>query len=178
MVSGGSSRKRGNGDDEDSSTLSSSRADELEEEIDRVTRENMALVKENEKLLSLWETEKQEKEEFHKRVMQKALQTVTMERETYAKVKRYAQEKLFRVVKFITSENELRDLESPSSIANHTMDELGILQEDRIAWWAVYKVAVTDGIAEQRNQINMNMKQWVVCKCLLKRGFVKRNHEY
>jgi hypothetical protein len=161
MVSGGSSRKRGNGDDEDSSTLSSSRADELEEEIDRVTRENMELVKENEKLLSLWETEKQEKEEFHKRVMQKALQTVTMERETYAKVKRYAQEKLFRVVKFITSENELRDLESPSSIANHTMDELGILQEDRIAWWAVYKVAVTDGIAEWRNQINMNMKQWL-----------------
>ena len=49
----GSSRKRGNGDDEDSSTLSSSRAEELEEEIDRVTRENMALVKENEKLLSL-----------------------------------------------------------------------------------------------------------------------------
>jgi hypothetical protein len=178
MVSGGSSRKRGNGDDEDSSTLSSSRADELEEEIDRVTRENITLVKENEKLLSLWETEKQEKEEFHKRVMQKALQMVTMEREMYAKVKRYAQEKLFRVVKFITSENELRDLESPSSIANHTMDELGILQEDRIAWWAVYKVAVTDGIAERRNQINMNMKQWVVRKCLLKRGFVKRNHEY
>jgi hypothetical protein len=105
--------------------------------------------------------------------MQKALQTVTMERETYAKVKRYAQEKLFHVVKFITSENELRDLESPSSIANHTMDELGILQEDQIAWWAVYKVAVTDGIAEWRNQINMNMKQWVVRKCLLKRGFIK-----
>jgi hypothetical protein len=58
------------------------------------------------------------------------------------------------------------------------MDELGILQEDQIAWWAVYKVAVTDGIAEWRNQINMNMKQWVVHKCLLKRGFVKRNHEY
>lgn len=60
----------------------------MEEEIDRVTRENMALVKENEKLLSLWETKKQEKEQFHKRVMQKALQMVTMERETYAKVKR------------------------------------------------------------------------------------------
>ena len=60
----------------------------MEEEIDRVMKENMALVKENEKLLSLWETEKQEKEQFHNRVMQKALQTVTMERERYAKVKR------------------------------------------------------------------------------------------
>lgn len=160
----GSSRKRGNSYDEDSSTLSSSRAEELEEELDRVTRENMELVKENEKLMALWENEKQEKELYHKRVMKKALQTVTMERETYAKVKRYAQEKLFRFVKFITSENELRDLESPSSIANHTMDELEIAQEDRIAWWAVYKVAITDGIAERRNQINMNMKQWVVSK--------------
>ena len=37
---------------------------------------------------------------------------------------------MFLVVKFITGENELRNLESPSSIANHTMDELGILQED------------------------------------------------
>jgi hypothetical protein len=145
--------------------LSCSRAEELEEELDRVTRENMELVKENEKLMELWETEKQEKEQYHKRVMKKALQTVTMERETYAKVKRYcAQEKLFRFVKFITSENELRDLVSPSSIANHTMDELEIAQEDRIAWWAVYKVAITDGIAERRNQINMNMKQWVVSK--------------
>ena len=149
----------------------------MEEELDRVTRENMELVKENEKLMELWETEKQEKEQYHKRVMKKALQTV--ERETYAKVKRYAQEKLFRFVKFITSENELRDLVSPSSIANHTMDELEIAQEDRIAWWAVYKVAITDGIAERRNQINMNMKQWVLSKCLLKRGSVERwNHEY
>jgi hypothetical protein len=92
----------------------------------------------------------------------------------------YAQEKLFRIVKFITSENELRDLESPSSIANHTMeDELGITQEDRIAWWAVYKVAVTDGIAERRNQINMNMKQWVVRKCLaIEERIRQRNHEY
>jgi regulator of replication initiation timing len=122
----GSSRKRGHSDDEDSSTLSCSRAEELEEELDRVTRENMELVIENEKLMELWETEKQEKEQYHKRVMKKALQTVTMERETYAKVKRYAQEKLFRFVKFITSENELRDLVSPSSIANHTMDELEI----------------------------------------------------
>ena len=160
----GSSRKRGNSYDEDSSTLSSSRAEELEEELDRVTRENMELVKENEKLMALWETEKQEKEQYHKRVMKKALQMVTMERETYAKVKRYAQEKLFRFVKSITSENELRDLVSPSSIANHTMDELEIAQEDQIAWWAVYNVAITDGIAEWRNQINMNMKQWVVSK--------------
>jgi regulator of replication initiation timing len=175
----GSSRKRGNSSDEDSSTLSCSRAEELEEEIDRVMRENMELVKENEKLMALWETEKQEKEQYHKRVMTKALQMVTMERETYAKVKRYAQEKLFRFVKFITSENELRDLVSPSLIANHTMDELDIAQEDRIAWWAVYKVAITDGIAERRNQINMNMKQWVLSKCLLNRGFVERgNHEY
>ena len=176
----GSSRKRGNSYDEDSSTLSSSRAEELEEELDRVTRENMELVKENEKLMALWENEKQEKELYHKRVMKKALQTVTMERETYAKVKRYAQEKLFRFVKFITSENELRDLVSPSLIANHTTDKLEIAQEDdRIAWWAVYKVAITDGIAKWRNQINMNMKQWVLSKCLLKRGFVeRRNHEY
>jgi Ser-tRNA(Ala) deacylase AlaX len=94
----GSSRKRVNSDDEDSSTLSCSRAEELEEEIDRVTRENMELVKENEKLMALWETEKQEKEQYHKRVMKKALQMVTMERETYAKVKRYAQAKLFRFV--------------------------------------------------------------------------------
>ena len=86
---------------------------------------------------------------------------------------------MLHVVKFITSENELRNLESPSLIANHTMDELGILQEDRIAWWAVYKVAITDGIAERRNQINMNMKQWVLSKCLLKRGFVEsQNREY
>jgi Ser-tRNA(Ala) deacylase AlaX len=91
----GSSRKRGNLYDEDSSTLSSSRAEELKEELDRETRENMELVKENKKLMALWETEKQEKEEYHKRVMKKALQMVTMERETYAKVKRYAQEKLF-----------------------------------------------------------------------------------
>ena len=71
-----------------------------------------------------------------------------MEKETYTKVKKYAQEKLFRVVKFITNENALKDLENPHSIASHTMNELGIKEEDCIAWWSVYKVAITDGIAD------------------------------
>jgi hypothetical protein len=160
------SRKRVYDDEEDTSTLSSSRVEALEEEIERVTMANEALIEENEKLRTLWEKEKKEKEQFHKRVMQKALQTVTMEKETYAKVKKYAQEKLFRAVKFITSEDELKDLENPNSIASHTMDELNIKKEDRIAWWSVYKVAITDGIADRRNQINTNMKKWVLHKSI------------
>ena len=152
-------------DDEDSSTLSSSRAEELEATIDKVTMENTALLKENAKLRLLWEREKQEKEQIHTRVMQKARQTLRLEKETYAKVKRYATQTLFRVVKFITSEKELRDLESPNSIANHVMGELKIEEEDRIAWWAVYNVAVTDGITDRRNHINTNMKKWVLRKC-------------
>ena len=38
------------------------------------------------------------------------------------------------------------------------------LEEDQIAWWSVYKVAITDGIAEHQNVINTNMKKWVLCK--------------
>ena len=164
-ISGKTSRKRGfDEEEEDTSTLSSSRVEALEEEIERVTMENTELILENEKLRKLWETEKKEKEQFRKRIMEKALQTITMERETYAKVKRYAQEKLFRVIKFITSENDLKYLENPNSIASTTMKDLGIKGEDRIAWWSVYKVAITDGIADRRNQINTNMKTWVVRK--------------
>jgi regulator of replication initiation timing len=160
-------------DDEDSSTWSSSRAEDLEATIDKVTMENTALLKENAKLRLLWQREKQEKEQLHKRVMRKALQTVTMEKETYAKVKKCATEQLFRVVKFITSEKELRDLESPNSIANHVMDELNIEEEDRIAWWAVYNVAVTDGITDRRNHINTNMKKWVLRKCSIMKWLAK-----
>jgi hypothetical protein len=81
--------------------------------------------------------------------MENALQTVMMEKETYAKVKRYAQEKLFRKVKFITSKNKLKGLPNPESIAGTTMNDLGIKEEDRIAWWLVYKVAIMDGIADR-----------------------------
>jgi regulator of replication initiation timing len=91
-VSGKPSWKRGLDDEEDTSTLSSSRVEQLEEEIERVTMENTELERENKKLRILWEAERKEKEEFHKRVMERALQTITMEKETYAKVKRYAQE--------------------------------------------------------------------------------------
>jgi regulator of replication initiation timing len=162
------SRRRVDDDDDDDSTLSSSRVGVLEEEIERVTMENTKLVREVEKLRENLEKEKKEKEHFHKRVMEKALQTVTMEKETYAKVKRYAQEKMFRKVKFITSENELKDLQDPESIAGTTMNDLGIKEEDRIAWWSVYKVAITDGIADRRNQINTNMKTWVLRKYITK----------
>jgi molecular chaperone GrpE (heat shock protein) len=67
------SRKRVYDDEEDTSTLSSSRVEALEEEIERVTMANEALIEENEKLRTLWEKEKKEKEKFHKRVTQKAL---------------------------------------------------------------------------------------------------------
>ena len=67
------SRKRAYDDEEDTSTLSSSRVGLLEEEIERVTMVNTALVEENEKLKRLWEKERKEREQFHKRVMQKAL---------------------------------------------------------------------------------------------------------
>lgn len=175
--SGKSSGKRSSFDEEeDTSTLSSNRVEVLEEEIERVTMENTDLIEENEKLRKLWETEKKEKEKFRKRVMEKALQTVTMEKETYAKVKRYAQEKLFRMVKFITSENDLKDLHNPNSIASTTMKDLGIQEEDRIAWWSVYKVAITDGIADRRNQINTNMKTWILRKSILER--LIWNHVY
>lgn len=175
--SGKSSGKRSSFDEEeDTSTLSSNRVEVLEEEIERVTMENTDLIEENEKLRKLWETEKKEKEKFRKRVMEKALQTVTMEKETYAKVKRYAQEKLFRMVKFITSENDLKDLHNPNSIASTTMKDLGIQEEDRIAWWSVYKVAITDGIADRRNQINTNMKTWILRKSILE--WLIWNHVY
>lgn len=174
--SGKSSRKRAVDEEEDNSTLSSNRVEALEEEIERVTMENTDLIEENEKLRKLWETEKKEKEKFRKRVMEKALQTVTMEKETYAKVKRYAQEKLFRMVKFITSENDLKDLHNPNSIASTTMKDLGIQEEDRIAWWSVYKVAITDGIADRRNQINTNMKTWILRKSILE--WLIWNHVY
>jgi hypothetical protein len=52
------------------------------------------------------------------------------------------------------------------------MGELNIKQEDRIAWWAVYKVAITDGIADRRNHVNTNMKKWVLRKCM------ESDHEY
>lgn len=175
--SGKSSGKRSSFDEEeDTSTLSSNRVEVLEEEIERVTMENTDLIEENKKLRKLWETEKKEKEKFCKRVMEKALQTITMEKETYAKVKRYAQEKLFHMVKFITSENDLKDLHNPNSIASTTMKDLGIQEEDRIAWWSVYKVAITDGIADRRNQINTNMKTWILRKSILER--LIWNHVY
>mgnify|MGYP006211435175 CR=1 FL=1 len=56
------SRKRVYDDEEDTSTLSSSRVEALEEEIERVTMVNEALIEENEKLKTLWEKEKKEKE--------------------------------------------------------------------------------------------------------------------
>jgi hypothetical protein len=90
--SGKGSRKRTASEDDETSTLSSSRVEALEEEIERVTMINTELEQEYKKLRKLWEAEKKEKEQYHKRVMEKALQTVTMEKETYAKVKRYAQE--------------------------------------------------------------------------------------
>jgi hypothetical protein len=164
MTGKSSARKRAYDDEEDTSTLSSSRVGALEEEIERIKIMNRELIQQNENLRNMWEMEKKEKENFRKRIMDKALRTVTMDKETYTKVKRYAQQKLFRVVKFITSENELKDLDNPHSIASHTMNDLAIKEEDRIAWWSVYKVAITDGIAERRNVINTNMKKWVLRK--------------
>lgn len=136
-------------DDNDASTLISSSLRALEVEIERITMENTDLIQENKKLRKFLEKEKKEKDHFHERVMEKALQTVTIENETYTKVKRYAQEKLFRLVKFIRSKNELKGLQNPKSIAGTKMNDLGIKEEDRIAWWSVYKVAIMDGIADR-----------------------------
>jgi molecular chaperone GrpE (heat shock protein) len=82
------SRKRQYDDEEDTSTLSSSRVELLEEEIERVTMANTQLAEENEKLRTLWEKERKEREQFHKKIMQKALQTVTMEKRNLRKGKK------------------------------------------------------------------------------------------
>ena len=71
------------------------------------------------------------------------------------------------MVKFIMSENDLKDLQNPNSIASTTMKDLGIKEEDQIAWWSMYKVAIMDGIlADRLNQINTNMKTWVLHKSI------------
>jgi len=105
-----------------------------------------------------------DKQAFERRVLEKAQGHFEMEKGTYQKAVKHVKTKMFPRVKFITSEQEMEDLMNPRSMANIMMDEMNIHREDRVAWWKTYKVALLDGIANQRSTVTMNIKEWVMHK--------------
>jgi hypothetical protein len=82
----------------------------------------------------------------------------------YKRITEYTKKKLFRHIKFITSDNMMNNMESETSLANLTMNHFEIDVRDRIAWWRAYGFAVSDTISNQRSQVNQAVKAQVLSK--------------
>ena len=72
--------------------------------------------------------------------------------------------KLFRHIKFITSDNMMNNLEEKDSLANLTMNKFKIDVRDRIAWWRAYGYMVSDTISNQGSQVNQAVKAQILSK--------------
>ena len=72
----------------------------------------------------------------------------------------------------------LNDLESPTSLANITMNHFGIDVRDRISWWRSCSDAVSDAISNQWNQVAQAIKAQVLSKSIMKGIFMDGNSPF
>jgi hypothetical protein len=82
----------------------------------------------------------------------------------YKRITEWTKKKLFRHIKFITSDTMMNNLEEKDSLANLTMNEFKIDVRDRIAWWRAYGYVVSDTISNQRSQVNQAVKAQILSK--------------
>jgi hypothetical protein len=141
---------------------------ELEMELEEERDENEKLRHQMAELEAQIKRERKQadidKRAFQNQVLRRAQAHVEMDKGTYQKAVKHAKTKMFPRVKFITSDHEMEDLMNQQSMANIMMDELKIEREDRVAWWKTYKVALSDGIANRRSTVSMNLKEWIMRK--------------
>ena len=81
------------------------------------------------------------------------------EPETESRVLSYARMELFRKVKFITSEEQLADLQSPTSIGLRVLKKFGVDEASSLTWWNLYKRAVHSGITMRRNDVFQSLRK-------------------
>jgi hypothetical protein len=105
-----------------------------------------------------------EVEDIRMDVITRSQKTVECDHDLYKSIAEFTRQKLFRHVKFITSNAMLMDLECKTLLANITMDHFDIDILDRISWWKACNVPVSDTINSQRNQVNQALKAQVLSK--------------
>jgi hypothetical protein len=105
-------------------------------------------------------------------------QIIECDQELYKRIGEYTKETLFRHIKFITSDAMLNDLESPTSLANITMNHFGVDVRDRILWWRSCGDAVRDAIGNQWNQVTQAIKAQVLSKSIMKGIFMDGNSPF
>ena len=69
---------------------------------------------------------------------------------------------VFREIKFITSQEELDDLDQPNSIGNKVLEMFPIAPEDKWMFWNTYKGVVKKAIATRCNDVNNAIQKVVV----------------
>jgi hypothetical protein len=101
-------------------------------------------------------------------VITRSQKIIECDQELYKRIGEFARQKLFRHIKFITSNDILNNLESKTSLANIMMDYFNINVRDRISWWRACSDAVSDAIGNQRNQVTQAIKSQVLSKLLIR----------
>jgi hypothetical protein len=129
----------------------------LQEENDMLKRELLA---NDVKVAAL----KAEMEGIRVDVIARSQKIVECDPVVYKRITEWTKKKLFRHIKFITSDYMMNNLEEKDSLANLTMNHFEIDVRDRIAWWRAYGYAVSDTISNQRSQVNQAVKTQVLSK--------------
>lgn len=135
-------------------------------------KENLRLKNKVLELNERVETLTEEQEEERKDVIRRSQMNYNCDAELYKRINDFARKKLFRHVKFITSERMINDLESKTSLGNVTMNHFNIDERDRIAWWRACSGAVTDAVCNQRSSTAQAIKAQVLGKYIITGNFL------
>jgi hypothetical protein len=81
---------------------------------------------------------------------------------TYKHINTLVVEKVFSFKKFITSQKDLDDFSSESSLGMIVMDRMKIEGVDRLSFWSAYKEIVADAIANHQTTITNDLKKVVM----------------
>lgn len=134
----------------DTTESSTDRERELEQQLKKY-QEKFKREKEERKKLERWRKLKTE----HGRKV-----SGETDADEYERVVEYVKEQLFRSVKFITDERMmLGDWKGKGSVGAKVVRGMNIEREEADRWWAVYKPAISRGIADRRNIASVGVKQ-------------------
>jgi predicted nuclease with TOPRIM domain len=134
----------------DTTESSTDRERELEQQLKKY-QEKFKREKEERKKLERWRKLKTE----HGRKV-----SGETDADEYERVVEYVKEQLFRSVKFITDERTmLGDWKGKGSVGGKVVRGMNIEREEADRWWAVYKPAISRGIADHRNIASVGVKQ-------------------
>jgi uncharacterized membrane-anchored protein YhcB (DUF1043 family) len=128
----------------------------------KLKKENRDLKRKNEVLQDEVEGLKEEADNVRKEVIRQSQKNFSMNQDLFKQITDFTKKKLFRHIKFITSDDILDDLEKKKSLANITMNHFNVDTGDRISWWRACRISVSDTIGNQRNQVAQAIKTQVL----------------